>query len=69
MDKKNFVVTIEEHISQDFDIEANSLEEALEIARKKYRAGEIVVEPESCTFVQAKAITEDATETTPWEEI
>ena len=69
MEKKNFAVTIEETISQDFNVEANSLEEALEIARKKYRDGEFVVESESCTFVQAKAITEDASEMTEWREI
>lgn len=69
MEKKKYVVTIEETISQDFDIEANSLEEALEIARKKYCDGEFVVESESCTFVQAKAMTEDASDLTEWREI
>ena len=69
MEKKNFVVTIEETISQDFNVEANSLEEALEIARKKYRSCEFIVESESCTFAQAKARTEDASEMTEWREI
>lgn len=69
MEKKNFIVTIEETISQNFDIEAESLEEALEIARKKYCDDEFVVESGSVTFVQAQAMTEDATEMTPWEEI
>lgn len=69
MEKKKYVVTIEETISQDFDIEANSLEEALEIARKKYRSCEFIVESESCTFVQAQARTEDVTEISEWREI
>lgn len=69
MEKKKYVVTIEETISQDFDVEANSLEEALEIARKQYRDGEFVVESESCTFVQAQARTEDVTEISEWREI
>lgn len=69
MEKKKYVVTIEETISQDFDVEANSLGEALEIARKKYYDGEFTVESESCTFVQAKARTEDASNMTEWREI
>lgn len=69
MEKKKYVVTIEETISQDFDVEANSLEEALEIARKKYYDGEFIVESESCTFVQAKAMTEDASDMTEWREV
>lgn len=69
MEKKNFVVTIEEHISQDFDIEAKSLEEALEIARKKYHDGEIVVEPETPIYVEAYVRTEGGFEALPWREI
>lgn len=69
MEKKNFVVTIEETISQDFDVEANSLEEAFEIARKKYRDGEIVVEPETPICVEAYTRTEDGFEALPWREI
>ena len=69
MEKKKYVVTIEETISQDFDVEANSLEEAFEIARKKYRDGKFIVESESCTFVQTQARTEDVTEISEWREI
>ena len=67
--KKNYIVTIEETISQEFDIEAESLDEALEIARKKYYDGEIVVYPESPIYVEAYARTEDRFEATSWREI
>lgn len=69
MDKKKYVVYIEETVVNSFDVEANSLEEALEIGRKKYRDGEFVVESETPLEVIAQATTEDASEMTPWEEI
>lgn len=37
-------VIIEEHISQAFEVEADSLEEATEIAEQKYYDGEFVVD-------------------------
>lgn len=42
---KKYIITIEETIVQDFEIEAESPEEAFEIAEKKYDAGEFVLEP------------------------
>lgn len=42
---RKFMVTIEETVSQDFDVEANSQEEAIKIVRDKYRNGEFVLEP------------------------
>lgn len=41
---KKYTVTIEETISQNFEIEAESREEAFKIAEKKYKDGELVVE-------------------------
>lgn len=35
-------VTIEEHISQPFEVETDTLEEAMQIAEDKYRSGEFV---------------------------
>ena len=35
-----FIVTIEEHLVQSWDIEAKDMEEAEEIAKEKYRSGE-----------------------------
>lgn len=40
-----FKVTIEETVSETYDIEASSIEEAREIAINKYRNCEIVLEP------------------------
>ena len=40
-----FSVTIEELISQDFKINANSIEEAVSIAKEKYDEGKFVLAP------------------------
>lgn len=37
-------VTIEEHIAETFEVEADSLEKAMEIASQKYDEGEFVVD-------------------------
>ena len=42
-------VTIEEHISQAFEVEADTLEEAMEIAEDKYYSGEFVLENPNVT--------------------
>lgn len=41
---KKFNVTIEERVSQDFVIQADSQEEAEELARKLYKNGDLVLE-------------------------
>ena len=40
-----FIVAIEETVSQDFVIDAENTEEALEIIREKYKTCECVLEP------------------------
>jgi hypothetical protein len=40
-----YTILIEEHVSQYFEIEADSENEALEIAEKKYQSCELVLEP------------------------
>jgi len=40
----NFKIAIEEMISDTFEVEANSLDEAIEIAKEKYKNGEFVLE-------------------------
>lgn len=42
---KKFKITIEEHVSETFDVEANDIGEAMEIAEEKYYDGEFVLEP------------------------
>lgn len=59
------LVNIEEVISETFEIEANSVEEALEIAREKYDNGEIVLEPGELISTSASAYDE---ETDEWSE-
>ncbi len=40
-----FEIMIEEHVVQRFEVEAGSDEAALKLAKKQYKAGEIVLEP------------------------
>ena len=47
-----FKITIEEHISQVFEVEATNIEEAMEIAEQKYYDGEFVVD--NCNAPTAK---------------
>lgn len=42
---KTFMVTIEEHLSKTFEVKANDIEEAMEVAEEKYDEGEFVLEP------------------------
>lgn len=49
---RKYIITIEETIVQDFEIEAESPEEAFEMAEKKYEAGEFVLEPGEVQMVQ-----------------
>lgn len=59
-------VIIEEHIGQAFEVEADTLEDAMEIAEEKYRTGEFVLDN---TNVTAKLMmAENEYEATEWEE-
>lgn len=46
---KTFKITIEEHISETFEVEANDIGEAMEIAEEKYNDGEFILEPGNVT--------------------
>ena len=59
-------VTIEEHISQSFEVEADTLEEAMQISEDKYRSGEFVLENANVTARLMMA--ENNYEATEWEE-
>ena len=52
------LVNIQEVVSETFEIESNSVEEALEIAREKYDNGEIVLEPGELISTSASAYDE-----------
>lgn len=68
MSKKVFKVTIEEHMSETFDIEANSIEEAMEIATGQYYNEEIVLAPGECTNRLMMVEDEENDECTEWME-
>ena len=42
---ESFLVTVEERVSQAFVIQADSQEEAEELAQKLYKNGDLVLEP------------------------
>ena len=64
---KKFTIAIEETVVQEFEIEANSTEEAWDIAERKYRSGEIVLEPGEVQWRQM-AIVNPSNEATEWKE-
>lgn len=41
----NFIVNIEEVVSENFEVEADDKDEALEIVMRAYNSGEFVLEP------------------------
>lgn len=63
-----YTITIEETCIKDFDIEANSAEEAYETAEQKYKDGEFVLDPGECQFRQM-VITNPSEESTEWREL
>lgn len=63
-----FTVTIEELISQEFKMNANSLEEAMNMAKEKYNEGEFVLAPGTLISKQMQAINENSKDITEWTE-
>ena len=63
-----FKITIEEHVSQTFEVEATDIGEAMEIAEEKYNNGEFVVESTTPTAKLMMAEDEFGAECTEWEE-
>ena len=62
-----YIITIEETVTKDFEVEANDAEEAYKIAEQKYNSGEFVLYPGECHFKQI-AITTPSNEATEWKE-
>lgn len=63
-----YTITIEEMVSENFEVEAATADEAMEIAEQKYRDGEFVLEPGNLVCTQM-AITDPDEEATEWIEI
>lgn len=63
-----YTITIEETVAKDFEIEADSADEAYETAEQKYKSGEFVLDPGECQFRQM-AITNPSKESTEWREL
>lgn len=62
-----YTITIEETVAKDFEIEADSADEAYETAEQEYKDGEFVLDPGDCQFRQI-AITKPSNEATEWRE-
>ena len=62
-----YMIAIEETVAKDFEVEADSAEEAYETAEQKYKFGDFVLDPGECQFRQM-AITKPGNECTEWRE-
>lgn len=62
---KNYIIAIEETISQEFMIEAENVEKAMEKVEEKYLNGEVVLECGGVTFKQM-AVVNPNEEMTEW---
>lgn len=63
---KKFKVTICETVSQDFEVEAEDLESAEEIAIKNYDIGEFVLEPGNLCYKEMAITDTETEEQTSW---
>lgn len=65
---KKYKIIIEEHVSEEFTVEAENMEEALNKAENNYYKGEFVLEPGNVVnrLISGKAI--DGKEYTEWTE-
>ncbi len=61
-----YTIIIEESISQEFRINANSAEEAMNIAEGKYKNGEFILSPGILVSKQMCAKNENGTDVTEW---
>lgn len=61
------MITIEETVTRDFEVEADGAEEAYEMAMWSYKSGDFVLYPGDCQFKQI-AITAPSNEATEWQE-
>jgi hypothetical protein len=61
-----FFITIEETISETFEVEENSVDEAVEIAKRKYNSGEFIVESGNVINRMIHCREENSEEGTEW---
>ena len=65
---KKFKITIEEMFSDQFEIEAETMEEAMEIAEEQYKEGFLVLEPGNLVAKQMCGEDPDTGDCTEWTE-
>ena len=65
---KTFKIYIEEHVLGTFEVEANDIGEAMEIADEKYGCGEFVLEPGELTSKLMMAEDKEGSDSTEWVE-
>lgn len=63
---KKYKVYIEEHVIECVETEANSILEARDIVERKYKKGEVVLEPENVNNKLIALETIDKTEVLDW---
>ena len=68
MSKKVFKITIEEQVSETFEIMATNMDEAMEIAEEQYNNGTIVLEPGNLIAKLMMAEDKKTGECTEWTE-
>lgn len=61
-----YIITIEERITDTFELEADNLEEAIETAIKNYNEAKFVLEPGNVTATYMQAISGDEKENSAW---
>ena len=65
---RQYLVIIEEHISQEFSIQAEDIAQAMDIAKEEYCRGQLVVQPSAPVARLMMARSEDTEEETEWKE-
>lgn len=45
---KKFIISVEETLSKDYEIKADTLEEAIEIGTQAYKDGDFIIDGDSC---------------------